>query len=416
MQAQSRTYPLILLLAAVAALVPLSVGIYLPGLPAIALDLGASTARVQMSVALWLAGLCVGSLVGGPMSDHYGRRPLLLAALALYGLSSLGCWSADNVAELLICRVAQGLGAGAALVVVRAVACDVFAPGQAQRALSWIHALALLTALAAPVVGTWLMALDGWHSLFGVLCLLGLGCAVAVWLRLEESHGTDPDDARPLDTAHAGRRAGRASLGALVTAYLRVLSDRQAVSLLLCTAFSYGGVFAFVTASPFVFIDNFGFSPWAFSAVAALGTVGALLMVVLDARRAALAAPLTLLKFAAWVTAGTGLVLTGTSLLGIAVPGVIVVGALAYVGISAVIGARCTASLRTLFAREADTASRLALAIQLASAAVFSWLVSAFADGTAMPMCVAMGIGGAGCLLGFWGLVEDQEAGEIAGR
>ena len=103
MQAQSGTPRLILLLAALAAFVPLSIDTYLPSLPAIARELGSSAALVQMTIGVFLAGLCLGMLVYGPLSDRYGRRPLLLGGIALYIVASLGCLLAQSVEQLLIC-------------------------------------------------------------------------------------------------------------------------------------------------------------------------------------------------------------------------------------------------------------------------------------------------------------------------
>ncbi|WP_311970518.1 multidrug effflux MFS transporter [Pseudomonas baltica] len=401
MQAQSGTPRLILLLAALAAFVPLSIDTYLPSLPAIARELGSSAALVQMTIGVFLGGLCLGMLAYGPLSDRYGRRPLLLGGIALYIVASLGCMLTQSVEQLLVCRFVQALGGASALVLARAVVRDLFPLGQAARVLSLMQLITMVATLVAPMTGTWLVLIDGWRSIFLALLLLALICWLATALWLKESH------------APAQRSA---SVGAAFAGYLSVLGHRQAMSFILCMGFSSGGIFAFVTASPFVFIEHFGFSPRAFAWVFALNILGIILASVINARQVNQVGPLAMLKVGAWVAALAGLALTAAGLLGWAIPAVIIVCVVLYMTTAGLIGANCTASLMALFQRQAGAAVGLAVAVQFASGMAFSWMVSAFADGTPVPLCVALGIGGVGCLLGFWGISEEQAEGEPARR
>lgn len=401
MQAQSGTPRLILLLAAVAAFVPLSIDTYLPSLPAIARDLGSSAGLVQMTIGVFLGGLCLGMLAYGPLSDRYGRRPLLLGGIALYIVASLGCMLAQSVEQLLVCRFVQALGGAAALVLARAVVRDLFALGQAARVLSLMQLITMVATLIAPMTGTWLVLIDGWRSIFLALLLLALVCGLATALWLKESHAPEQRSAT-VRAAFAG--------------YLSVLAHRQAMSFILCMGFSSGGIFAFITASPFVFIEHFGFSPRAFAWVFALNILGIILASVINARKVNQVGPLAMLKVGAWVAALAGLALTAAGLLGWAIPVVIIVCVVLYMTTAGLIGANCTASLMALFQRQAGAAVGLAVAVQFASGMAFSWMVSAFADGTPVPLCVALGIGGVGCLLGFWGISEAEAEGEPVGR
>jgi DHA1 family bicyclomycin/chloramphenicol resistance-like MFS transporter len=400
MQAQSGTPRLILLLAALAAFVPLSIDTYLPSLPDIARDLGSSAALVQMTIGVFLGGLCLGMLFYGPLSDRYGRRPLLLGGIALYIVASLGCLLVQSVEQLLICRFIQALGGAAALVLARAVVRDLFPLEQAARVLSLMQLITMVTTLVAPMAGTWLVLIDGWRTIFAALLSLALICWLATALFLQESHVPEQRS----DT-----------VGAAFAGYLSVLADRQAMAFILCMGFSSGGLFAFITASPFVFIEHLGFSPRAFTWVFALNILGIILASVVNARKVNQVGPLAMLKIGAWVAALAGLALTAAGLSGVAVPAVIIVCVVLYMGTAGLIGANCTASLMALFHRQAGAAVGLAVAVQFASGMAFSWMVSAFADGTAVPLCVAMGIGGVGCLLGFWGISDAQAERETVG-
>ncbi|PZE09535.1 Bcr/CflA family drug resistance efflux transporter, partial [Pseudomonas sp. 57B-090624] len=160
---------LILLLAALVAFGPLSIDMYLPSLPLIARDLGAPEARVQLTIGVFLAGLCLGMLAYGPLSDRFGRRRLLLGGIALYLAASLGCALAVEVEHLLAWRLLQALGGAAASVLARAIVRDLFPVGDAARVLSLMHLVTMFATLVAPLLGGYLMLLAGWRSLFLLL-------------------------------------------------------------------------------------------------------------------------------------------------------------------------------------------------------------------------------------------------------
>ncbi len=205
---------LLLLLSALVAFGPLSIDMYLPSLPAIAADLGASDAQVQRSISGFLVGFCVGMLFYGPLSDRFGRRPVLLAGIALYLFSSLACALADSAGQLVLLRVLQALGGGAASVLARAMVRDLYPLGEAARMLALMHMVTMLAPLAAPLLGGYLMLWAGWRALFVVLALFAglchfgvraerfgwffglniLGVMLATWCsaRLVRRHGPRP--------------------------------------------------------------------------------------------------------------------------------------------------------------------------------------------------------------------------------
>ena len=213
---------LLLLLSALVAFGPLSIDMYLPSLPAIAADLGASDAQVQRSISGFLVGFCVGMLFYGPLSDRFGRRPVLLAGIALYLFSSLACALADSAGQLVLLRVLQALGGGAASVLARAMVRDLYPLGEAARMLALMHMVTMLAPLAAPLLGGYLMLWAGWRALFVVLALFAGLCLLAVW-RVAESH--PPERGGSLAQAFrlwaAARRPSRAGLRAVHGAGVR---------------------------------------------------------------------------------------------------------------------------------------------------------------------------------------------------
>jgi DHA1 family bicyclomycin/chloramphenicol resistance-like MFS transporter len=394
MQEQHGAQRLILLWVALAGLVPLSIALYLPGLPAMAQALGSSAGLAQMTLGVFLAGLSIGTLACGPLSERYGRRPLLLAGLGLYLVASLGCLQAGHVGMLLLCRFVQALGAAGALLLAHALVRDRLAEDEVGPVVALLHLVTLVAALVAPLAGAWLVTEAGWRSVFLVLPSLAGLCFVAIWLGLGESL---QGERQPVAVSFAG--------------YLQVLGERRAAPYLFCLAFSFGGLCAFITAAPFVFVQYLGLSPWACAGVLAVSVLGILFVLALNARWVPRVGRLAPLRLGAWMATVAGVALAGAGLLGWALPAVVVLGALLFAAATGLIAANASAGLQALFPGQALTAGGLAMALQFASGTAFSWMVSAFADGTSVPMAVALCIAGLGCLLGYFGVLDQAQPG-----
>ncbi len=374
---------LIILLAALVAFGPLSVDMYLPSLPTIADDLGAAHAQVQMTIGVFLGGLCLGMLLYGPLSDRFGRRRLLLGGMVLYLLASLGCALAAQVEHLLFWRFLQALGGAAASVLGRALVRDLFPLDEAARVLSLMHLVSMLATLAAPLIGGYLMLLAGWRSLFVLLALFCAVCLVAVAWKIPE---TLPPDRRG------------ASVGQVFRAYGRLAVQPLAIGYILCMALGFGGMFAFITASPFVYIDYFGLSPLGYGWLFGLNILGIIIATWLNARWVGRLGPQRLLRIGTTVAA-----LAGVALLMVGVSGwgglpAVAAGVVLYVSITGLLGANCLASLLAAFPHQAGASAGLAVACQFGLGMACSALVGALYDGTPLPMCLIMGT----CGLGTW--------------
>ena len=377
---------LIVLLSSLTAFGPFSIDTYLPSFPQIAEDLSTSTAQVQHTISAFLAGLCLGMLCYGPLSDRYGRRPLLLGSLVLYAAATLGCLFAGSVEQLIAWRFFQALGGAGALVLARAVARDMVGLVEAAKVLSWMHVLTMMATLVAPMIGTWLVLIQGWRTIFATLFILSSLCLLLVALTLKES----------LAVQDRG-----ASVAAAFAAYLGIARQPRAVALILCMALGFGGMFAFITASPFVYVVYFGVSPRVFSALFALNILGIILVTFINARWVGRYGPQRMLGVGAVLVSGAGLALM---LVGYAEWGgltSIVCCMALYMGVTGLIGANCMASLMTLFPRQAGASVALGISVQFATGALASVWVSEFADGTAWPMCLVVGCCGLGSLVAY---------------
>ena len=375
---------LIVVLAALVAFGPLSIDMYLPSLALIAADLDASESAIQLTISLFLAGLCLGMLLYGPLSDRFGRRKLLLGGITLYLLASVGCILATQVEHLVFWRLLQALGGAAASVLARTIVRDLFPLNDAARVLSLMHLVTMFATLLAPLIGGYLILLVGWRSIFVILLLfVGLCLLVVAW-KIPETH---PHEARGT------------SISAAFAAYVHILGQPQALGYILCMGLSFGGMFAFITASPFVYIDYFGVSPQHYAWLFSLNIGGIMVVTLLNSRLVGSVGPQRMLVLGTGVAALSGLAVAILGGSGIGGLPVLVGCLLLYVSVTGLLGANCVASLLAHFPAKAGAAAGLAVAGQFGLGTAFSTLVSALHDGSPLPMSLVVGFTGLGCLL-----------------
>ncbi len=235
------------LLTLLVALGPFSVTLYVPSMPAITADFAVPAAAVQSTLGLFLLGFAIGQLVVGPLSDRFGRRPVLLVGLALYLVISALCALAPSIETLQAGRFLQGAIACVGPVVARAVVRDRYQGLEAVSIFAFIGtALALAPALA-PIIGGFIEELAGWRTNFGVLALFGLLVLTLTLRRLAESHRpTALHSLRPL------RLAGT---------YLTIARNRYFLGNVLAGSLIFGGLFSYNTLAPYLFIEQLGASP-----------------------------------------------------------------------------------------------------------------------------------------------------------
>jgi DHA1 family bicyclomycin/chloramphenicol resistance-like MFS transporter len=251
---------LVVVLGALQGLGPLSLDTYLPALPTIADELGASTSATQLTLTATLLGLALGQVVFGPLSDAHGRRRPLLVGLSLYVAASLACAVAPTIEVLIGLRAVQGFAAAAGMVTAMAVARD-SSDGNAMARL--FAALMLVTGVApvvAPVLGGQLLLLTSWRGIFAMLGVLGAALLATAVFRLPE---TLPSPAR---------RSG--GFVQTLRTFGSLLRDRRFVLPLGTLVLGCAGLFGYLAGSPFLLQDVHGLSAQAYSGVFAVNTVG----------------------------------------------------------------------------------------------------------------------------------------------
>jgi len=234
------------LLALLTAVGPLSTDMYLPSLPSIGVALDGTTSMVQLTLSVFIAGFALGQIFYGPLSDRYGRKPVLIIGLTGYVAGSIACSLAQNIELLIIARFFQALGASAAVVLVRAIVRDLFGGEKAARLLSLMGALMGVVPLVAPVLGAVLEVNFGWRASFTLTSILSALLLIVCLMFLPETLPTD--------------RQRRWSFSGMLIDFSVLL--RHLVFLRYTTAFclAYGGLFVLISTSSFVFQNHFGLS------------------------------------------------------------------------------------------------------------------------------------------------------------
>ena len=383
-----------MLLGALVAFGPLSIDLYLPALPAMALGLAASAEAVQLSITVFLAGFSLGMLFYGPVSDRYGRRTVMLTGIALFVVASLACVLATAVEYLIAARFVQALGGGAASVLARAVVRDVYTPTQAIRKLSLMAMVTAIAPLLAPVLGSVLLDYLGWRSTFGALLAWGLLSLLVVWFLLPET--------LPLE------QRGQLSLGSAFGAYGRLLCDPVALGLLLAGGMSFAAMFAYITGGPFFFIQLQHFSPLAFSLLFAANALGIFAANYLNSRLVHRQGPAVMAGF------GSGLGFVGALLCWLAsgvadaLP-VMIVGMFIVVSMTGLLGANCVGLLMARYPQSAGAAAALFGASQFSFGMLASATISYFHDPTGKVMAWVILAVSAISWLGWFGFRLCQE-------
>jgi DHA1 family bicyclomycin/chloramphenicol resistance-like MFS transporter len=253
-------YRLAVILGALTAMGPLAIDMYLPALPTIARELHTSAASVQVSLAVYFVGIACGQAFYGPLSDRWGRKPALYFGLVLFCFSSIGCALANDVTALIALRFLQALGGCAPLVVPRAVVRDYFDQRGSVRMLSVLMLVMGLAPILAPLIGGQLLVNFGWRSVFWVLAAYGAFWMIVVVLFLPESLPAER------------RRRQRAA--EVFATYFGLLRDRAYIGYVATGALIFAGLLAYISGSPFVFIELFRVPPEQYGVFFGINAIG----------------------------------------------------------------------------------------------------------------------------------------------
>jgi DHA1 family bicyclomycin/chloramphenicol resistance-like MFS transporter len=251
------------LIAGSLMLQPLSTDLYLASLPHLATDFGVSPAAVQQTLSLFVIGFGVAQLISGPLSDRFGRRPVLLWGLAIYIAASLACALAPTLELLVTARFVQAIGCCTAAVIARAMVRDAYAPADGARMLAKASSLLALAPIFGPILGGYLQVAFGWRAAFVFHTLFGIALTMTTARLFRETNlHLNPDATR---------------IGPLFATYRRIASADFFWAWMLPGALSYAAIFTFISGSSFVLIDVLGVPTHYYGYCFAFGVTGYLI-------------------------------------------------------------------------------------------------------------------------------------------
>ncbi|MBU1249710.1 multidrug effflux MFS transporter [Microcella indica] len=383
----------VLILGALTALGPFTIDLYLPAFPQIEGDLDVSTAAVQLTLTATTLGFALGQLLVGPWSDKVGRRLPLILATSVHVLASIGVAFSPDISWLLAFRVLQGFGAAAGGVVAMATVRDLFGGYPLVRMLSRLALVTGIAPIAAPVIGSQLLLVMPWRGMFGVLAAYGVIIMVLAALFIVE---TLPP-ARRVEKGHS-------TLG---ERYRSLFTDRIFVGVAIIGGMTFAGLFAYLSASSFLFQDVYGLDPQGYGLLFAANSIGVVIGVQVSSRLAKYFGP-------AWILAGSTAVLLGSAiaivvlelagagLLGTVIPLWLFITACGF-------GFPCVQVLAlTNHGKEAGTAASVLGAMNFGLAGIISPIVGLFGIADAVPMGTVMAITAAVAMASLWFIVRPR--------
>jgi DHA1 family bicyclomycin/chloramphenicol resistance-like MFS transporter len=375
--------PLLAVLAGLSAFAPLSTDLYLPGLPQLSRDLGAPASSVEVTLTACVIGIALGQLLVGPLSDTVGRRRPLLAGLAMYVVSSLGCAAAPSIVVLDILRLLQGVAGATGIVIARAMVRDMYAGRDAARLYATLGAIIPLAPILAPTAGGGILLITSWRGIFAVQAGIGLVLlAAAAWV----THET---------LAPALRHPGSVR-GALAT-YRDLLRSPRYSRVVAAGSLGFAGFFAYISASSFVYQSVLGFSAQAFGLLFAVNGMGLLLTNVANARLVRATAPERLLRAGLRTIATAGVLTAASAIAHLGAWAVLPLMFVTVCSIGLIMSNSITISM-ALESRRAGSAAALFGAAQFVVGAAVAPIVGV-AGASAVPMGVVMATAGVAAML-----------------
>ena len=387
-----------IVLGLVSAIGPFAIDMYLPALPSIAADLGASATATQMTLVAFFLAFGLSQLVYGPWSDGAGRKTPLVIGIGLFIVGAIGCGLATSIGGLIAWRVIQGVGAAAGMVVPRAIIRDLHTGHEATRLMSLVMLVFSVSPIVAPLVGSGLTVLFGWRAVFAAVTIAALSGLVLIGTVLPETHAT------------GDRRVAR--LGSMAQSVRHLLGDGRFLGLTFVGALGWASLFVFLANSSFLYIGHFGLTPTEFGmafAINAVGFIGGSQGAAYLGRQLGLDRAVVV---AAGLYGGSAILLFGIVALGLAtLPVLIGLLFLTFTCLGLLLPTSMVLSLEE-HGPIAGMASALGGTLQMVTGGLVIVIASLVFDGTARPMAALIVL----CALGALGLSLKTLAGRAWAR
>ncbi len=372
---------LLVILGSLCAFAPLATDMYLPSMPTLAKVFNAQTSDLQLTITTFFLGFAVGQAIYGPVADRYGRKPVLHLGTSLFVVASVGCVLAPTASFMAGMRFLQAVGACAGGVIARAMVRDLFPPSETLRVYATLMLVSGIAPMVGPLIGGYMLAWFGWTAVFWFLAAYGTASIAAVHFRLRESH--DSNTSEPF------------TLSKVTGMYTHLLRNREFLAHSLAGGISLGGLFAYITGSPFVFINLHHVTPQHFGWFFGLNAVGLMiasqtnghLLNGFDTRK--------VLRNATLIQCCAGIILLVVAVTGFGGLLGIAISLVCYLFCGGFIMPNATALAMEPHGEIAGTASALMGTLQFTTASLATLVVGLLDNGSALPMAAIIATCGA---------------------
>ncbi|WP_395302005.1 Bcr/CflA family multidrug efflux MFS transporter [Enterobacter mori] len=369
------SFKIVFILGLLAMLMPLSIDMYLPALPVISAQFGVPAGSAQMTLSTYILGFAIGQLLYGPMADSLGRKPVILGGTLVFAGAAVACALAQSIDQLIIMRFFHGLAAAAASVVINALMRDVYPKEEFSRMMSFVMLVTTIAPLVAPMVGGAVLVWFSWHAIFWILAVAALLASAMIFFFIDE---TLPVERR--QKFHIRTTMGN---------FASLFRHKRVLSYMLASGFSFAGMFSFLSAGPFVYIELNHVSPQHFGYYFALNIVFLFVMTIINSRFVRRVGAINMFRAGLWIQFVMAIWMVVSAFLGVGF-WALVVGVAAFVGCVSMISSNAMAVILDEFPHMAGTASSLAGTFRFGIGAVVGALLSMATFNTAWPMLWAI--------------------------
>ncbi|MEQ0738393.1 Bcr/CflA family multidrug efflux MFS transporter [Enterobacter asburiae] len=369
------SFKIVFILGLLAMLMPLSIDMYLPALPVISAQFGVPAGSAQMTLSTYILGFALGQLFYGPMADSLGRKPVILGGTLVFAAAAVACALAQTIDHLIVMRFFHGLAAAAASVVINALMRDIYPKEEFSRMMSFVMLVTTIAPLVAPMAGGAVLVWFSWHVIFWILALAALLASAMIFFFIDE---TLPVECR--QKFHIRTTIGN---------FASLFRHKRVLSYMLASGFSFAGMFSFLSAGPFVYIELNHVSPQHFGYYFALNIVFLFIMTIINSRFVRRVGALNMFRAGLWIQFVMAIWLVVSAFLGVGF-WALVVGVAAFVGCVSMVSSNAMAVILDEFPHMAGTASSLAGTFRFGIGAIVGALLSMATFTTAWPMLWAM--------------------------
>ncbi|CDH02407.1 Bcr/CflA family multidrug efflux MFS transporter [Xenorhabdus bovienii] len=378
MQQQRLSYlGLVLILGLLSMLMPLAIDMYLPSMPTIATNFGVDAGRVQMTLSSYILGFAIGQMVYGPMSDSLGRKPVIVGGVIVFAIASAACALSQDIDTFISMRFLHGFSAAAASVVINALMRDMFTKDEFSRSMSFVTLVMIIAPLLAPMLGGLMMVWFNWHAIFWSISIAGVITAFLVAFFIRE---TLPKERRQ-----------RFNLKTIFNQFAMLFRQRQVLFYILASGFSFAGMFSFLSAGAFVYIDLNGVSAQHFGYYFGLNIIFLFIMTMINSQCVRKYGASKMLHFGVFVQFVMGLWLLFSTVLDLGFIS-LVLGVAIYISGISMITSNAMAVVLDDYPHMAGTVASLAGTIRFSIAALVGTILSSVSAKSAWPMVGSMAL------------------------